>query len=85
MCASPQKVQCSSPNPGTNPTSSNPLSQTTNAATDFNSNPTESSGVTTGTLASSSGPSSANSTGSGCDLSKEFTPVPNTGCVRFYR
>ncbi len=78
MCAAPEKVKCSSSNPGSGiDQSTNPFIPTTNIATGFNGDPSNASGATTASI--------VNSTGSGCDLSREFTPVPNTGCSKFYR
>lgn len=81
-CVSPTKIQCSSP--GTNETTIY-ITQTTNAAlsdissnpSNINTNPTDQNGITTA--------SSAYSSISGCDLSKELTPVANSGCKKFYR
>jgi hypothetical protein len=80
MCAAPEKVQCSNPgsNQSTNPGSG--IDQSTNPfmpTTGFNSDQSNAPGATTASI--------VNSTGAGCDLSKEFTPVPNTGCSKYYR
>jgi hypothetical protein len=78
MCASPDKVQCSYSSKLTIP-NTNPIMQSSNLITGSKSNTTGAYGVSTITV------SSYNITIVGCDLSKEFTSVPNTGCAKYYR